>query len=602
MAIVFDCPHCKVNYRLKDEFAGKTATCKNPSCRKVIPIPKLVGASASSKPVDVDAIAAAAFSDELIAQQEAGPEAMIQVTCIGCDHVWPVEASKEGKNVLCPECRKSNRVPPRKKAEKADWRGGPNKPSLAKVDMGLDRAGSLTSANMGGISTQTAQEIMKERDSVEEPEVRRKKFIKRGMISLVVMLTLGAGIYYLVKRRGESRADGNMADAVKELVDGSKDPRFAALIHRASAEYQIRDSKNGADTKVAMEEFKLARNLAKSAGSKIHDQNAILSEVAVSMIELLGTTEQVEKEQRLAKDVVLKELRLTLQAMSDPDCAADTVRAVTRKCVEKEQIVVVQDVVKNFPNSNELLGQIGLELFRIDREKHRSEVEKIHAGAPTAAEPSMQALRIVLGKAKSAQKKEVSKEAAASTSWIAAAESSALKGEFANIKTSVAYANVADRVKALAAAGHAGFEKNPAEVTPLLEEAAKLLTGEAKGNPAVSPWVGIRVCRLLGKIGKFELGEAVAKSLADEQTQGWAQLEVLRGRLGQDKKKKGEEAWLDAVGNPSNIVAAAKAREEIARHNTAAGENYSATVKSMEKGKVKPFGTAGIVLGNQDRK
>src|SRR6188474_111721 len=104
MAIVFDCPHCKTNYRLKDEFAGKTATCKNPNCRKVIPIPKPVGVGASSKlvakPVDVDAIAAAAFLDEPAAQADAEQEAMIQVTCIGCDHVWSVEASKEGKNVL----------------------------------------------------------------------------------------------------------------------------------------------------------------------------------------------------------------------------------------------------------------------------------------------------------------------------------------------------------------------------------------------------------------------------------------------------------------------------------------------------------------------
>ena len=110
------------------------------------------------------------------------------------------------------------------------------------------------------------------------------------------------------------------------------------------------------------------------------------------------------------------------------------------------------------------------------------------------------------------------------------------------------------------------------------------------------------MCRLLGKLGKFDLGESVAKSLADEQSQGWAQLEVLRGKLAQDKKKKADDAWLDAVGNPSNIAAAAKAREEIARHNSAAGENYSANVKSWEKGKVQPFGTAGIVLGDLDRK
>ena len=605
MAIVFDCPHCKFPYRLKDDRAGKTATCKNPSCRKVISIPKLVGAGASSKPVDVDAIAAAAFSDEPVAQADGGAGEMIEVVCTGCDHTWLVEVAKEGKNVLCPVCRKSNRVPMRKKVEKADWRGGPNKPSLAKVDMGLDREGASTTADMGGIHQQTAQQIMKERDAVEEPEVRRKRLIKRGTIGLVVLLALSAGGYYLMKKRGESRSDGNMADAVKEMVEGNdatKDLRYLSLIRRASAEYQIRSSKNVEETKEALKELKLARNTA--IPIKGHDQNGILSEVAVTTVELLGTTEEVDQDRRLPKDKVLPELRQAIQAMTDGEAMADAMRAVARKCAEKEQPTVAQDVVRNLPNSNEMLGQVALELLRIDREKYRSEAEKILAGAPAAMEPAMQALRIVLGKAKTAQKKEASKAAAQSVSWIASAEASAMKGEFTNIKTSVANANIAERVKALAAAGHAGIEKNPAEVTPLVEEAAKLLTGEGKGNPAISPWVGVRVCRLLGKLGKFELGESVAKSLADGQSQGWAQLEVLRGRLAQakGKKEKADDAWLDAVGNPSNIVAAAKAREEIARHNAAAGENYSANVNLLEKGKVRPFGMAGIVLGNLDRK
>jgi hypothetical protein len=40
MAIEFNCPSCQLHYMLKDEFAGKQATCKNPHCRHVIIIPQ----------------------------------------------------------------------------------------------------------------------------------------------------------------------------------------------------------------------------------------------------------------------------------------------------------------------------------------------------------------------------------------------------------------------------------------------------------------------------------------------------------------------------------------------------------------------------------
>src|SRR3712207_3484203 len=99
MAIDFDCPHCGTHYRLKDEVGGKTATCKNPNCRKVIPIPKAQSNGKPAPPADLDAFAAAAFLDDPAQTKTA--EEMITVTCGGCDHTWQVEASKEGKNVLC---------------------------------------------------------------------------------------------------------------------------------------------------------------------------------------------------------------------------------------------------------------------------------------------------------------------------------------------------------------------------------------------------------------------------------------------------------------------------------------------------------------------
>src|SRR5205823_1025001 len=155
------------------------ATCKNPDCRKVIPIPKPTGTVRAAAPADLDAIAAAAFADEA-ARADKPAEEMIPVTCTGCDHTWSVEASKEGKNVRCPDCGKVIRVPVRKKEEKADWRTGGG-PSLAKRETGLDRAGAFGNVAATGISEGTAREIVKGREAEEEPDERRKRRLKWGV-------------------------------------------------------------------------------------------------------------------------------------------------------------------------------------------------------------------------------------------------------------------------------------------------------------------------------------------------------------------------------------------------------------------------------------
>src|SRR5262245_37337297 len=64
LPLVFDCPHCKTNDKLKDDVGGKTATCKNPNCRKVINIPMPKTPVAVAAPADLDAFAAAAFADD----------------------------------------------------------------------------------------------------------------------------------------------------------------------------------------------------------------------------------------------------------------------------------------------------------------------------------------------------------------------------------------------------------------------------------------------------------------------------------------------------------------------------------------------------------
>jgi hypothetical protein len=605
MAIVFDCPHCKTNYRLKDEFAGKTATCKNPNCRKVIPIPKPNTPVLASKKVNVDELAAQLFADEGPAVQKVAEE-QIQVTCIGCDHVWFVEASKEGKNVLCPECRKPNRVPLRQKEQKADWRtGGTGKPSMARVETGMDVQGAFASAHAGGISQQTAHEIVKDREAEEEPEVRRKRLIKRGLIGTVVVALLAGGIYYLVKQRKEVATDAKMEQAVAELTgeSGTKDVRFHALIHRASGEHRIRTASNKKEAKDALVDLRTAKNELGNPNGGLKptdpDRNGTLVEVAITMTELLGTTEQVENESRSTKDDVVKETRETLQRLNggsgDTELCGDALRAITRRSVAKGHDSVASDVARQLPKPDEMVGQVGLEMLRIDRDRLKGDVEKLLNTVPNSDAPSIIALRQILGKP--GPKKEGE---AAPTSPIASAQVAAFKGDVGAVNSALRGVKPEDRLRGLAAAAQILIDTKPADAATLLLVAAK----EAKEAKAYSSsWLVVRICRLLAQAEKVTEAEDLAKSVSDSQAQAWARLAILRERLAAAKKvnSKAEDGWLDSVGDPTKFAAAAKAYEEVARHNAAGGFPHPA-VDTWEKGKVKPFGTAGIILGKDDKK
>jgi hypothetical protein len=600
MAIEFNCPHCKTHYRLKDEFGGKTATCKNPDCRKVIPIPKSSGRLLTSAPADLDAIAAAAFADEA-AKADKTVEQMIPVNCTGCDYAWTVEVSKEGKNVRCPECGKVVRVPVRKKEEKADWRTGGGGPSLAKRETGLDREGAFGTAHMGGISEGTAREIVKSREDEEEPEERRRKFIKRAVLFLLILAVGGVAAYFALKTRKEMKTEANMAQAVKEQKEqGVKDPRFEAIMIRASAEYKCRTASSGEEAGEALKEVQRSRNSLKQAhGGKgpSADAAGLLAEAALTMPQLLGSTADVDKGIRHKDGDVAREMRQTVELITDPDLVAEIIRAATRESAHKGHPTLLETVANQRADKEELDAQIALELLRLDPNKYRGDAEALLGKLGTADTPGTQALRTALGKPLPAKKKDENP----APSPAATAEAEAIKGNTAAAaKAARSVSGAGEKAKTLAAVGQTMLQSSPGEAGPVLVDASKTLKS-AQG--IVSPWVSIRVCRLLGRAGQVEEAESLAASLPDDQTKAWARLEALRGRLETMKDKKAEDAWLDSIGDPTKLAAAAKAREVIARHNSATGHGgeYQKVVDKWTAGSIRPFGMAGLVLGQLDR-
>ena len=303
------------------------------------------------------------------------------------------------QNVLCPEAA----TDPRANAEES----GENRLADGRepADDGESRYGAgyagAWGANQATGIGQRQHARLKGRMQ-RKSEVRRKRWIKRVVYAVLFVAVVTPGVYYLLKHKRIADNEVKMEDAVKEFKgkDGKErvnGPMFA-LMQRASGEYRIKAATGDVDRKEAMMELKLARNTVKPQMSVASlEQNAILAEVAVTMVELLGTTEQIERGVRFKKDEgVVKEIRETIQAISDPDIMADAMRAITRKLAEKDHAIVANEIVQNA--KNELRGQVGLELLRIDKDnRYRPEVEKLTAsiqGGSDGKSPSIQTLRL----------------------------------------------------------------------------------------------------------------------------------------------------------------------------------------------------------------
>ena len=219
MAIVFDCPHCKKPYKLKDELAGRKATCKNPDCRKQITIPVLPSAE------ELEAAALSALAEETLKQEEetAPAEKGIPMTCSYCGINWTEPMSKAGKNTLCPnpECRQRIRVPEPKVDKPHDWRQQNTKlPSLAKQDR-PQLEGVQDAAEAKVVSGESLREAGATGIEYEpRPLKRTLMFVALG---LALVGGIAFGIYYLVSRNTEKGEDQLMADARDEFGNASKE-------------------------------------------------------------------------------------------------------------------------------------------------------------------------------------------------------------------------------------------------------------------------------------------------------------------------------------------------------------------------------------------
>jgi hypothetical protein len=661
MSISFTCPHCQFAYsRLKDELAGKRATCKNPDCRKVIVIPppppmptiaELGGIAPTpagkdhtpppKAPVDIEAAAMSALADAPKEQAAAAAET-VPVTCDYCAHQWAEPIDKAGKNVLCPnpECRQRVKVPVPQDKKHDDWRGAANKPSLAKEN--VEKPKDVIDAEAKYVSGQAwTQGGGAEQELEPIPLGRQIRFWTLVLLPVVGVLVGGVYLWNTTRDRGDDRL---MADAVKQLdpkeLPPTQGPLYSALLHTFAGEYELHKEQPKSDK--ALEQFTIARNDLRQAAQKddakktaAGERNVITCELAVATLGLGGDGDRVANEERIRwvpesnlralranekRYDVHTELQRTLDLLrgADFDLKDGLARRLTRELVARDQVGLAADIpVMLFtePEQPEAKAVVALEIYRAKKadEKVRAmagELQKdLAKGAgnknpvPGSAQVLWQLLEI---KAPAiVTPPQGGSQQVPDPTRLAYVGLYLLKDEPEPEKAldlARRPGGLAGQLRALLL--YAEWAKDPA---PAFDTALSLIdqTKGKKDAPALPPYVVLRLARLAAVAGKAEQAAHLADALPDEGLKAWAKADARRLLAARDANTKMEDAGAPVPEDAKNLRAGhAWGQFWVARHNTRVSGSRSKETKEIgpwPKGTVQPFGLAGIALGLKDR-
>ena len=609
MAIRFKCPHCQKPLSVKNEFAGKKGTC--PACKKGLTIPAPAPVSA---PVDVEALAAAALTEEPAAPVEKKPPTKIDFTCPFCDAPVQFGADLAGKQAPCPECRRIIKVPQLVKDEPVDWR----KPATGRGPSGARRQAEPAPEGAWDSSLQTrrvSQQALEEAGViVEEREPwspRAKVYLiggtTVGVIALATLVWVGLGL------RNQSRQNQALESALTAVATDGSQPKLGperdAAILLAAGEFALRTGQRDCATK-ARERFANARASLAEADSL--DRDMLLADLALAQLELGGSNENdLDKGRRLKWDEAQKEVTRTLLAIRSPEIKEEAVRVAARRLIEQRQPQRIRPLASQAcgaASGAELLAVAGLELLRSDRSAADAlcmdafGIYETPPPPPAVDNTSREPQEIDLGKKPPPEENKKRPPPPALMALGTALEKKELlehKGsELAGHLEGLAYRDPAEarrqagqmtlgRLRVLV--GIAAATSDPAD-----GEAAVAWV-EAGGRGEMTPGL---LRRLLGLVGKQPAAaERLAKAISDSRLRGWAQLAAVRSRLA-EKKDRAEESLAD--GMEKERLPYALALEAIARHNARLDNRVPAAVDGWDE-KLQPFGRAGAALGMQDR-
>jgi DNA-directed RNA polymerase subunit RPC12/RpoP len=637
MAIEFDCPHCRLHYRLKDELAGKTAACKG--CRHKIVIPNPVRVPDDTPlPIPLDAEAAeaaalAALADDAAKTQEDAANRTIPVECQYCAHKWTEPIARAGKNTLCrnPECKQRIRIPEPKDEGQYDWRQTRTKgPSLAKQNQ-EKLEGVQDAAEVKQLSHETVKETLLEVEYEPRPLKQKVLFVLIG-VGLLTSAVFGAR--YAMQSRTENKEDRLMQEAQGELArDVAADsypkdelPLFTAVGHIAAGEHAVRhDTKE--KLREALDQFAKAREVLRPGAAPA--RSAVCGELAVALLALGGTDAQVRDEVRIRwvpesggkyrpnerVFTVFEELRTTLGLVqgADADFRAHLARRLTRELVARGLGAMALELLPLalFAPAElvEARALVALELYRADRNSSaaRGAADELK-GRPSDALAKAPSAQILF----SALKTEKAPIFLSPPGPGGGAITEPVRFAYTGIAVLDGRPEDALRVAQRPSSSPDGQLRAltlcadwSADPGPALDAAFALLSASKdRKDVKLSPFSALRLVQIAAATGKYELAKQIALLIPDEGLRAWALGDAVRVRLLAAPKEKGEDAAVEVPDDSRKLRAGqAWGRMWIARQNTRISGNRAAEVKAVTAwpAPMVPFGKAGVALGLQDK-
>jgi len=603
-------------------------------------------------PMDAESLALNALADEPPAKESTAPtQRILPMTCEMCEHKWSVPATMAGKNVLCPDCQRRQRVPELKIAETDNWRQQSSRlPSLAKRE-----EGPLEGVQASTQTQSVSVDSMVQSGAIEEdldPLPLSYRLIVRGIPIALVLVVLGLAFSWFMKK-DVKKQENLMAEALKQFDSTPKESQLPAPtqmlmkanLELAAGEHEIRMPPQEGKNRLkeardhlsqALGELRLERQ--KPEDRKRPDRNALLGELALVVIQLGGTPDQVKEHTRYpwvpdttarkilkisesGQHTVHEELQRVLENLkenSDFDFRIAIARRLVRELVPRGQSLMARNVATQLflpPEQLEAKAIIALEIQRLDppssvpTEIARELEAPIREMSTTKAKPpfpfpsSAQALLRTIPGEKPIMDRKVPAQGPIQEPDLRAAIVDLLSKDPGKSADALALATRSANPIDSKLTGLLQIAEWSTDPGSAFDAAASLVKDLKSLSPADMKRVASRVYRLAqlaAKEGKITEAKALADTLPTGGYREWAQGEITRQRI-----ERSPSEPVEAVELPEDrskwCAGHAWGRLAFARQAGRLGEDKK-KFADWPNGVIKPFALAGLALGMQDKR